>query len=125
MSQIVTSINGDTEKIIHGLTRFSEVYEISEFARNSGQKQSLEVFYKKSVLKNFSKFTGKHLSPAAFLKETLWYKCFHVNAKNFLRTPFLQNTSRRLLLSFVNWSSFLWFCLSILIEQYNSWKEWH
>ena len=66
MSQIVTSINGDTEKIIHGLTRFSEVYEISEFARNSGQKQSLEVFYQKSVLKNFSKFTGKHLSPAVF-----------------------------------------------------------
>ena len=27
-----------------------------------------EVFFKKGVLKNFAKFTGKHLRPATFLK---------------------------------------------------------
>ena len=43
---------------------------------------------KKGVLKNFAKFTGK---------ETL-ARCFPVNFTNILKTPFLQNTSGRLLL---------------------------
>ena len=30
-----------------------------------------EVFFKKGVLKNFAKFTGKHLRPATFLKKRL------------------------------------------------------
>ena len=34
----------------------------------SRQKQPLEVFYKKGVLKNFAKFTGTHLRPATLLK---------------------------------------------------------
>ena len=33
-----------------------------------------------------------------FNKKRLWYSCFPVNFANLLRTPFLQNTSRRLLL---------------------------
>ena len=41
---------------------------------------------KKGVLKNFTKFTGKHLCQ------------FPVNFVKFLGTPFLQNTSGRLLL---------------------------
>ena len=45
---------------------------------------------KKDVLRNFAKFTGKH-----------WRRCFPVNFGKFLRTPFLQNTSGRLLLAFV------------------------
>ena len=32
------------------------------------------------------------------MKKRLWYRCFCVNFTKFLRTPFLQNTSRRLLL---------------------------
>ena len=40
---------------------------------------------KKHVLENFLKFTGKH-------------RCFPVNFAKFLRTPFVQNTSGRLLL---------------------------
>ena len=54
----------------------------------------------KGVLRNFAKFTGKHLClrPAALLKMRLWHRCFPVNFVKFLRTPFLQNTSRRLLL---------------------------
>ena len=68
----------------------------------------------KSVLKNFVKFTGKHLyqnlpRPATLLKKGLWNRCFPVNFTKFLRTPFLQNTSRRLLLDlirirfYINW----------------------
>ena len=32
-----------------------------------------------------------------FIKKRLWYRCFPVNFRKFLRTPFLQNTSGRLL----------------------------
>ena len=51
-----------------------------------------EVFCKKGVLRNFAKFTGKHLWPATLLKKGLWHRCFPVNFAKFLRTPFLQNT---------------------------------
>ena len=53
----------------------------------------LEVFYKKSVPRNFTKFTGKHLCqslrPAILLKKRLWLRCFPVNCAKFLRKPFL------------------------------------
>ena len=74
------------------------------------QKQPPEVFYKKGVLRNFIKFTGKHLRQSLFLnkkaselrpafvfKKMLWHRYFPVNFVKFLRTPFLQNTSERLL----------------------------
>ena len=60
---------------------------------------------KEGVLKNFVKFTGKHLCqslllnkvaglyPATLLKERLWHRCFRVNFVKFVRTHFLQNTS--------------------------------
>ena len=65
-----------------------------------------EVFCKKGVLRNFTKFTGKHLwqspffnkvaglrlrltlRPATLLKRRLWHRCFSVNFVKFLRTPF-------------------------------------
>ena len=59
-----------------------------------------EVFYKKGVLRNFAKFTRKHLChslffnkvaglrPATLLKKRLWHSCFPVNFAKFLRTPF-------------------------------------
>ena len=43
----------------------------------------------------FNKVAG--LRPATLLKKRLWRKCFTVNFAKFLRTPFLQNTSGRLL----------------------------
>ena len=39
--------------------------------------------------------------PATLLKKSLWHRCFPVNFAKFLRTPFLQNTSGRLLLIFI------------------------
>ena len=54
---------------------------------------------RKSVLRNFAKFTGKHLQqslffnkvarPATLLKKRLWHRWFPVNFAKFLRTPFL------------------------------------
>ena len=68
-----------------------------------------EVFCKKNVLRNFERFTGKHLCQSHFfnkvaglraatlLKKRFWHRCFPVTFAKFLRTPFLQNTSGRLL----------------------------
>ena len=71
-----------------------------------------EVFYKKGVHRNFTKFTGKHLCQSIFfnkvaghcnfIKMKLWHRCFPMNFAKFLRTPFLQNTSGRLLLETVS-----------------------
>ena len=75
------------------------------FRKSNSQKQSPA-----GVLRNFAKFTGKHLcqspffnevagfSPATLLKKRLWHRCSSVNFAKFLKTPFLQNTSGRLLL---------------------------
>ena len=69
-----------------------------------------EVLCKKVVLRNFAKFKGKYLyqslflnkvaglRPATLLKRRLWHKCFAMNFVECLTTPFLQNTSGRLLL---------------------------
>ena len=54
---------------------------------------------KKGVLRNFTKFTAKHLcqslffnkvaglKPAKLLKKRLWHRCFPVNFAKFLRKP--------------------------------------
>ena len=65
--------------------------------RSSHQRCSM----KKDVLRNFAKFTGKHLSESPFLnkiarlgpqpaalKKRLWHRCFPVNFAKFLRTSF-------------------------------------
>ena len=77
---------------------------------------------KKSVLRIFTQFTGKHcarasflikkgLRPATLLKKRLWHRCFPVNFAKILRTPFLQNTSERLLL----YLQFVYFELNSLL----------
>ena len=67
---------------------------------------------RKDVLRNFAKFTRKHLCRSLFfnkvaglrqlflLKERLLHRCFPVNFAKFLRKPFLQNTSGPLFLLF-------------------------
>ena len=54
---------------------------------------------KKGVLRNFAKFTLKHLCqglfcnkvagfrPATLLKKRLWHRCFPINFAKYLRTP--------------------------------------
>ena len=77
----------------------------------TGQKQSPEVFCKKGVFRNFAKFTGKHLRqillfnkvaslrPVTLFKKRPWHRCFPVNFAKFLRTPFLIEHLRWLLLT--------------------------
>ena len=79
-----------------------------EILRDRSSRQRCSI--KKGVLRNFTKFTGKHLCqsllfnkvaglrPTTLLKRRLWRRCFPVSFVKFLRTPFLQNTSGRLLL---------------------------
>ena len=76
------------------------------FYRSSQQK----CYVKKGALINFTKFTGKHLCQSLYfnkvaglrtttlLKKKLWRRYFHVDFVKFLRTPYSQNTSGRLLL---------------------------
>ena len=73
-----------------------------------------EVFCKKGVLRNFAKFTGKHmrqshffnkiagLRAATLLKKRLWHRCFPVNFSKFLRTPFSIEHLRWLLLKSIS-----------------------
>ena len=73
------------------------------------QKQPLQLFCKKGVLRNLAKFTRKRLCqsiffnkvaglrPATLLIKRLCHRRFPVSFMKFLRTPFLQNTSGRLL----------------------------
>ena len=75
------------------------------------RKQPPEPFCMKGVLRNLAQFTRKHLCqslilnkvaghrPATLLKKRLWHRCFPVNFTKFLGTPFLQNSSGRLLLT--------------------------
>ena len=71
-----------------------------------------EMFCKKGVLRNFVKFTGKHLcqglffdkvtglAPATLLKKTIWHRCFPVKFTKFLTTPFFTEHLWWLLLLF-------------------------
>ena len=83
--------------------KLQPIYAIS---RNSHQRCSM----RKGLLRNFAKFTGKHLRqslflnkvaglrPATLLNKKLWHRCLPVNFAKFLRKPFSQNTFGRLLL---------------------------
>ena len=74
--------------------------------RSSHQRCSM----KKGVLRNFTKFAGKHQwpsllfnkvtgpKPATLLKKRLWHRFFLVNFAEFLRISFLRNIFGRLLL---------------------------
>ena len=84
---------------------------------NYTEKQSPGGVLKKGVLRNFVKFTGKHLCqilflnkvvglrPATLLKTRLWHRSLPLNFAKFLRTPLLKEHLFRLLL-YTNVSSF-------------------
>ena len=57
------------------------------------EKKPSERLFQKGVTRNFAKFKRKHLCRNLFF---LW--CFLVNFDTFVRTPFLQNSTGRLLL---------------------------
>ena len=63
-------------------------------------------FVEEGVLRNFAKFTGKP-----------WHRFFPVYFAKFLRTPFLQNTSRQLLLKNLKLS---FYSVAILKQNFTS-----
>ena len=80
--------------------------KVAGFNRSSHQRRSVK---KGPVRKVFAKFTGKHLFQKLYFnkvaglrvskrKKRHWHRCFTVKFAKFLRKPFLQNSSRRLLL---------------------------
>ena len=86
------------------------------------------------VLKNFAKFTGKHLCqilflnkvaglrPATLLKKRLWYRCFPVNFAKCLRAPSLQNISKRVLLNIMKLKASL---LRLLVVRFQFYDKSH
>ena len=74
--------------------------------RSSGS----QMFFKIVVVKNFTKFTGKHLSwnlfkikfqACNFIRKIFQDRCFPVRFAKFLRTPFFTEHLQWLLLSFM------------------------
>ena len=75
----------------------TEKYRIEETPYRSSHRRCS---VKNGVLRNFVKFTEKHLCQSLFfnkvaglksaplLKKRLWHRCFPVNFGKFLRTPF-------------------------------------
>ena len=90
------------------IVTFKETTPLLRRFRSSHRRCSV----KNGVLRNFAKFTGKDLCqspfynkvagfrPVTLLEKRLSHRHFRVNFEKFLRTPFIQNTSRRLLLKF-------------------------
>ena len=105
---IVLSLSVGTSNRISSLLQFIEAIYILIYCayfskglnNNNDRSSHRRCVVRKGVLRNFAKFTGKHLCQSLFFNivaETL-AQAFSVNFPKFLRTPFLQNTSGRLLL---------------------------
>ena len=89
------------------------------------------MFGKKGVLRNLTKFTGKHLCQnfffnkvaclrtATLLKKKLWHRCFPENFVKFLRTPFLTEHMCWLLLLIKYEGKKPYFCIKILITLFH------
>ena len=81
----------NTETLAQGIS-----YEFCEVSKNT--------FFHRTPL-----VAGSGLKPSTLLKKRPWDKSFSVNFGKFLRTPFLQNTSGRLVLCFMvfcDWNSY-------------------
>ena len=81
------------------------------FLQRTFRSSRLQMFFKIGVLKSFANFTGKYLCRSLFLKnlqaedlqlhkKRLQHSCFLVKFSKFLRTPFLTEHLRWLLLYF-------------------------
>ena len=92
-----------TTKIQNTENELPQLLENDAFLRSSRP----DVFHKKGgVLRNFAKFTRKHLCqrlffnkiadhrPATLFKKSLWHRCFPVNFANFLRITFFREHFR-------------------------------
>ena len=74
-------------------------------------KANGKLFALTRIREYFDSKETRGLRPATLFKKKLWHRCFPVNFAKFLRTPFLQNTSGRLLLDLA--IPILWEALSL------------
>ena len=86
------------------------IFHVNQRNQSSHRSNHQRCFIRKGVLRNFTKFLGKHLfqsvffnkvaalKPATLSKKRLWHRCFPKNFVKFLGISFLQNNSERLLL---------------------------
>ena len=100
-------VNKTSTQLLNSETMILEI--IFRILRSTHRRCSV----KKGVIGNFAKSTGKHLCqslffnkvtglrPATLFKERLWHWLFFVSFGKFPRKAFLQNTSGRVLMSFI------------------------
>ena len=74
-------------KILKGLKGKKKIRNYLPLVNLQQQRCSME----KGVLRDFTKFTEKHmcqsLRPGTLLNKRLWHRCFTVNFTKYLRTP--------------------------------------
>ena len=87
-------------------SRFTGVNNLIKIDQRKPGSSRPEVFCKKGVLRNFTKFTGKHLCqrlffnnvaglrPATLLKKRRWHRCFHANFVSIFsyKTPLMASS---------------------------------
>ena len=95
----IVKFESDLNKPLKGILQIDLL--IFTFSRNTlleiFRSTRPEVFCKKCVLENFTKFTGKRLSQSFFFNEVAglrpkkrpWCRCFPANFVKFLKTSFL------------------------------------
>ena len=90
-----------------------------------------EVFCRKGVLRNFAKFTGKHLCQSLFFNKVeglrplrFWHRYFPMNFSKFLRAPIFAEYLRWVLLIVLarKWTNSANFFLLYLVFFYKHWR---
>ena len=97
LSEISDKIDVGPLKALKKLNAFSEQCLAINQVYHEYRCSRPEVLCKKDALRNFAKFTGKHLCRSLFfnkvaatlLKKRLWHRCFPVSFAKFLITPFV------------------------------------
>ena len=76
--------------------RYDFVARLIRYIRSSFRSSLLELFCKKGVLRNFVKFTGKHLCQSLLFNKIaglrLWHKCFSVKFCKISKNTFSYRT---------------------------------
>ena len=87
-----------------GITEQGTYYKLEQIVIQNAEAATRGVLLKKRCSQKFRKTHRKTLTPESPLYKVpglrplrLWHRCFPVNFTKFLRTPFLQNMSGRLL----------------------------
>ena len=82
----VPLLQNNSGRLLQHRRKVNKKSKDNKYSRSSHQRCSI----KKGVLRNFAKFTGKHLCRSLFLikLQALWHRCFSVNFAKFLETPF-------------------------------------